>query len=131
MSSAPEGRIEHLRSELLNPFIVRSFHTAPPGRQSLGRTLPQGFTLGYFRLFPPGRKASIVWLFFRLKSREKAPSISLGAFSRIARPYAARRWLTNGLLGVLVLFSSGNWKVSTSRCIPEASLASSAQAITV
>jgi hypothetical protein len=34
--------------------MALGFHTAPPGRGSLGRTLPQGFTLGYFRPLPPG-----------------------------------------------------------------------------
>jgi hypothetical protein len=33
-------------------MTVLGFHTAPTGRKILGRTLPQGFTLGYFRFFP-------------------------------------------------------------------------------
>jgi hypothetical protein len=48
-------------------MTVLGFHTAPPGRESLGRTLPQGFTLGYFRLFPPGRTALNASLFPHLE----------------------------------------------------------------
>jgi len=48
-------------------MTVLDFHTAPPGRESLGRTLPQGFTLGYFRLFPPGRIALNASLFLLLE----------------------------------------------------------------
>jgi hypothetical protein len=44
-SIRPEGRIERSRHGLLNPMTVPGFHTAPPGRESLGRTLPQGFTI--------------------------------------------------------------------------------------
>jgi hypothetical protein len=47
-------------------MTVLDLHTAPPGRESLGRTLPQGFTLGYFRLFPPGRTALNASLFLPL-----------------------------------------------------------------
>jgi hypothetical protein len=56
-SPSLEGRIEHSHHELHNPGTVLGFHTALPGRESLGRTLSQGFTLGYFRLFPPGGTA--------------------------------------------------------------------------
>jgi len=42
----------------------------PPGRESLGRTLPQGFTPGYFRLFPPGRTALNASLFPHLLLRQ-------------------------------------------------------------
>jgi hypothetical protein len=48
-------------------MTVLGFHTAPPGRESLARTLPQGFTLGYFRLFPPGRTALNASLFPHLE----------------------------------------------------------------
>jgi hypothetical protein len=66
-ASAPEGRIERSRHGLLNPMTVLGFHTAPPGRESLGRTFPQGFTLDYFRLFPPGRTALNASLFPHLE----------------------------------------------------------------
>jgi hypothetical protein len=66
-ASALEGRIERSRHGLLNPMTVQGFHTAPPGRESFGRTLPQGFTLGYFRLFPPGRTALDASLFPHLE----------------------------------------------------------------
>jgi len=48
-------------------MTMLGFHTSPPGRESLGRTLPQGFTLGYFRLFPPGRTALNASLFPHLE----------------------------------------------------------------
>jgi hypothetical protein len=48
-------------------MTVLGFHTAPPGRESLARTLPQGFTLGYFRLFLPGRTALNASLFLHLE----------------------------------------------------------------
>jgi hypothetical protein len=48
-------------------MTVLGFHTAPPGRESLGRTFPQGFTLGYFRLFPPGRTVLNASLFLHLE----------------------------------------------------------------
>src|SRR5580658_4598743 len=31
-----------------------NFHPAPPGRENRDRELSQGFTLGYFRILPPG-----------------------------------------------------------------------------
>jgi len=60
---------------------VLGFHTAPPGRESLGRTLPQGFTLGYFRLFPLGRTALNASLFphlVLLPQRRSAAAVGSG-----------------------------------------------------
>jgi hypothetical protein len=53
-TSALEGRIEYSHHKQMNPEKLHGFHTAPLGRESLGRTLSQGFTLGYFRPLPPG-----------------------------------------------------------------------------
>jgi len=41
-----------------NLAIQCTHHTAPPGRESLGRTLTQDFILGYSLLLPPGGTAS-------------------------------------------------------------------------
>jgi hypothetical protein len=38
---------------------MQGVHTALTGRESLCRTLTQGFTLGYFRLLPPGGTAKV------------------------------------------------------------------------
>jgi hypothetical protein len=48
-------------------MMVQGSHTAPPGRESFGQTPPKGFTLGYFRLFPPGRTALNASLFPHLE----------------------------------------------------------------
>jgi hypothetical protein len=53
--------------------MEEGFHTAPPGRKIIGRTLSLGFTLGYFRLFPPGRTALNVSLFPHLRIAEYNP----------------------------------------------------------
>jgi hypothetical protein len=50
--------------------MEEGFHTALPGRKIIGRTLSQGFTLGYFRLFPPGRTALNASLFSHLELLE-------------------------------------------------------------
>ena len=62
-SSALEGWIECTCHGSLNPPAEQGFRTAPPGRKSSDRTLTQGFTLGYFRLLPPGGTALLAPLF--------------------------------------------------------------------
>jgi hypothetical protein len=47
----------------------------PSGAEILGRTLLQGFTLGYFRLFPPGRTALNASLFPHLELLEHCSQI--------------------------------------------------------
>jgi hypothetical protein len=69
------GRIERSRAGCGIPVTAGGFHTAPPGRKILGRTLPQGFTLGYFRLFPPGRTALNASLFPRLELLENRSKV--------------------------------------------------------
>jgi hypothetical protein len=65
--SRPGGADRTLASRIAESNDGAGFHTAPPGREFLGRTLPQGFTLGYFRLFPPGRTALNASLFPHLE----------------------------------------------------------------
>jgi hypothetical protein len=63
----PEERIECSRHRSLNPAMVQGVHTAPPGRNFLGRTLTQGFTLGYSPLLPTGGTALRAPLFPHLE----------------------------------------------------------------
>jgi hypothetical protein len=49
-----KGRIERLPDETLNLSVQISLHLAPPGREFRDCNLSRGFTLGYFRILPPG-----------------------------------------------------------------------------
>jgi hypothetical protein len=42
------------------PNTMHMFRTAPTGRKSSSHMLTQGFTLGYFRLLPPGGTTLLV-----------------------------------------------------------------------
>jgi hypothetical protein len=56
-----------LRHGLLNPMTCWTFTPPLRGGNPLVERSPQGFTLGYFRLFPPGRTALNASLFPHLK----------------------------------------------------------------
>jgi hypothetical protein len=51
----PPRRGERMGSP--NPAEVQALRTAPTGRESMGRTHSQGFTLGYFHILPTGGTA--------------------------------------------------------------------------
>jgi len=76
-------------------MTVLGFHTAPTGRESLGRTFPQGFTLGCFRLFPPGRTALNASLFPYLELLDHRPRggfLYRSAIESSVPPELQRKW---------------------------------------